>query len=247
MTKEEFFLIASPTTILNISSKLDDGERDILKYKVSRLCAEQLKDDFDLNDDPVELERFNIALNSLAILQPYKDRIPEYGIAYKGRPQFMTAELVADLQEEAKKFRSKAVVNIDQYLSGAETDTKDSVAEKLEDLDLLHSLVNQYAGPCMPSFISNYIYYDSPGQCSKPHVDNDFTAITVMIGLEHRYQNNTETSASVSYWANKPRYDYRLAPGELAIFFGASTLHGRTPVADNEIVNSLLLSYRPVV
>ena len=247
MTKEEFYTMASPQKFQNIAKLLNEEERDILKFKISRLCVSELENDFELPKDFNQKAYLNIALKCLSEIHPYKERVPPYGIVYKGRPSFMTDQLLFSLQAEAIKCREKAVINIEQYITCAETKEKNSIAEQFEDLSELHNLVNQYAGNSKPSFISNYIYYDVEGQCSKPHIDNSFTAITVMVGLKHDYPDNRKTSSSIAYWSEMPRSEYKLFPGEISIFYGASAIHGRTPVSNGEIVHSLLLSYRPII
>ncbi|MCH5716677.1 hypothetical protein [Niabella hibiscisoli] len=203
MTKEEFYAVATPGKFKSIADQLNDDERDVFKYKISKLCVEQLVNNFDIDSNPTEVERLNTALECLSIIHPYSHRIPEYGLAYKGRPDFMTDELLSKLQQEATKFREEAVINLEQFITCAETLDKSSVAETLEDMQELNDLVEKHAGKCLPSFISNYIYYDEIGHCSKPHVDNGFTAVTVMIALKHESNCNNLSSSSVAYWPKK--------------------------------------------
>lgn len=232
-------------TLVRFARQLEPGERDDLKFRLALESADELENDFDVGNGPARNERFFELLRTLAAIQPFHELVPPYGIAYRGRPRFMTDALLDDLRDEAVRQRPEARLNFEQYITRIETRDDSTVCEKLAASDELLRFVTEHAGPCLPSYVTSYIYYDGAGQCSKPHVDNAFTALTVMIGLRHDC-TSAPSSASVVYWPDRPRLDYRLQPGELAIFFGLSALHGRTPVVEGETVHSLLLSFRPM-
>jgi hypothetical protein len=233
-------------TLVRFARQLEPGERDDLKFRLALESADELENDFDVSHSDSRKERFFELLRTIAVIQPFHDRIPAYGIAYRGRPEFMTDALLDGLRDEAVALRAKARLNFEQYITRIETPDDSTVCEKLAASDELLRFVTEHAGPCLRSYVTSYIYYDAPGLCSKPHVDNAFTSVTVMIGLRHDY-TSVPSSASVVYWADRPRLDYRLKPGELALFFGVSALHGRTPVVEGETVHSLLLSFRPAM
>ena len=111
----------------------------------------------------------------------------------------------------------------------------------------LLQFVNRCAGPSLRSYVTSYIYYDKLGQRSKPHVDNAFIGITVMVGLrqQNKQDANKILSSSIIFWPESSRLEYRLKPGEISVFFGACVLHGRTYIAPGESVQSLLMSFRP--
>ncbi|HEX8614126.1 MAG TPA: hypothetical protein VF800_22850 [Telluria sp.] len=234
--------------LLAFSQRLSPGERDCLKFRLSLASTARLDRDFDISGDPQRrLEFFDLLRYTLAI-QPFHRRVPKYGIAYLGRPQFMTDELVQGLRDEARQFRCYARENYDQFIATIDTPAEDALCERLASSEQMLRLVTRHAGACVPSYITSYIYYDAPGHCSKPHVDNAFTSLTVMIGLRHDHDDAaTPGSASIVYWQDSAPMAYRLAPGELAVFFGSSVLHGRSPVGPHETVHSLLLSFRPVL
>lgn len=227
------------------AARLTPGERDALKFRFGAASASRLDDDFDISLDAARRQQFFQLLRCTLATQAFSQRVPPYGIAYRGRPPLMTAALLRDLRDEASRFRPLARENYEQFIATIDTPLEDTLCERLAGSAPLLRLVCSHAGPCLPSFISSYIYYDCAGQCSKPHVDNAFTAVTVMIGLRHDRQGRAPASASVAYWPDLPALPYRLAPGELAVFFGSGVLHGRTPVAAGETVHSLLLSFRP--
>lgn len=234
--------------IERLAAQLSPGELDALKYRLSVAAIQKMGEgaqgNFDLGADTAAAADL---LQSLVNIQPYRDRIPTYGLAYRGRPNFMTDDLLKALQQESSRFRASAKRQLDQYISQIHTDNSSTVCEQLAASEELLALVRQQAGPALRSYITSYLYYDTPGQYSQPHVDNAFTSITVMVGLAQENAQNpaNQQSSSVIFWPHSPRLDYRLQPGELSIFFGASVLHGRTRVASGESVRSLLMSFRP--
>ncbi len=230
--------------IHSLLSQLNENEVDALKYRLSIEAVKLLSDD---NIGNVQTARFNQLLTNLVSIHHYRDRIPKYGLVYKGRPDFMTDNLVEKLLQESMQFKADSRKNLDQYIYQVETDNNSTYAEQLAGSEQLHQLVNKYAGPSLPSFVTNYLYYNQKDQWSRPHVDNAFTSITVMVGLKQSSKSGShhQLSSSFIYWPNKPKFSYQLQPGEMAIFFGAAVLHGRTKLGEDEDTLSLLMSFRP--
>ena len=234
--------------LAQFANELDYSERDALKFSLSVAAVGELENDFAVSENAEKRARFSKFLRYLLLIQPFRARIPDYGIVYLGRPPFMTQALVKALQTEATTLRPQARVNFEQYIVTVDTPNDANLCEQLANSEEMYNLMSQYAGPCRPSFISSYIYYEHAGQRSSPHVDNAFTSLTAMIGIRHEYAGAIErSSASVVYWADKPPLEYRLGPGEIAIFFGVCALHGRYPVQNGETVHSLLLSFQPTM
>lgn len=236
-------------SLVKFSKSLNANEIDNLKYKLFLLAVDELNKS-QKTIDTVFLEEnstINSILKSLVQIQPYSERIKDFGIAYKGRPSFMTDDLLDALIKESEEFKLKSSPNFNQHIYQVETVNDETISEKFANSKDLLKLVEDYAGPVIPSFITSYIYYFNEGDDSKPHVDNAFTSVTVMVGLKHDFSNDIKnnTSSSFIYWANKKPLHYRLLPGEIAIFFGSSVIHGRTPVKKDEKINSLLVSFRP--
>lgn len=228
---------------------LDFGETDALKHALALLSVKELDNIFDIPTETDRRRQFEAPLEYISTLQQFSDRIPPYGIVYRGRPPFMNEEILSTLREEANKYRPDAWPlksdDRSQYLYRPDTPLGNSCAEELAAGDQVHSFVEQFAGKVVHSFVTNYIYYDEAGQCSKPHVDNAFTAVTVMVAIDHHSENGNLASSSVAYWPGRDRFDYQLKPGEISIFFGVATLHGRTPICHGEKATSLLISFRP--
>ena len=233
------------------TNSLSASERDALKHALALISVGELEQVFELPAETEKRRQFEAPLRYIAKLQLFSDRIPPFGIVYNGRPAFMTDELVEKLRNESEKFRPNAWPlkgnDPSQYLYRPDTQDGHTYAEKLAESSELHQLVQKYAGEVLKSYITNYIYYDEAGQCSKPHIDNAFTSVTAMVAIEHTSKDGILSSSSVCYWPDMGRFDYRLKPGEISIFFGVSTLHGRTPIREGEKVTSLLLSFRPPV
>ncbi|MFC5473120.1 hypothetical protein [Paraherbaspirillum soli] len=232
--------------LLGFAEQLSPNERDALKFQLSVASANELENDFEISHSPEKRSRFSEFLRCTLAIQPFRERVPKYGIVYRGRPDFMTDDLVQQLRAEALSFRPQAKENYEQFIVTVDTPDDSTVCEKLAASDDLYRLVTQHAGPCQHSYISSYIYYEVAGQCSKPHVDNAFTSVTVMIGLRNdQLDPAAPSSTSIVYWPDSPPMEYRLEPGELAIFFGVCVLHGRSPISAGETVHSLLLSFQP--
>jgi len=239
----------NPKLLELFSETLTDNERDNLKYRLS-LCAikELEKSNYSKTQYNIHTKlRVNNILSSLISIQPYRDRIPEYGMVYRGRPEFISDETLNELIMESERFRPYARLNNKQYLYQVETPNNVSFSEVLSESKELHELVCKYAGPVLNSYITSYIYYDKKGHCSRAHVDNAFTSITVMLGLKQQLKPGyrQKLSSSFIYWPNKKPLEYRLFPGEISIFFGACVLHGRSRLDEGEATSSLLMSFRP--
>lgn len=236
-------------SLIKFSLSLDENERDNLKYKLFLLAMNEYNNQEVKNDEIFISGNTNISklLECLVKIQPYSNRIKDYGLAYKGRPSFMTDEVLNSLIIESEKFKSQARPNFNQHIYQVETLNDSTKSETFANSKDLLDLVNASAGFVSPSYITSYIYYLNEGDDSKPHVDNAFTSITVMVGLKHDYpkglQNNR--SSSFIFWPNKKPLYYQLQPGEIAIFYGSSVIHGRTPIGKEESINSLLVSFRP--
>lgn len=234
----------------NLPNNLATPERDQLKYLLAQVAASKLSGDgFELPVTDGERFAFDNAITMMRSLQPFVSRVPRYGLVYNSRPTFMTDDLVDSLKKEAASFRPVARTlrhdDDSQFLyQSDDPSAANLLSEKLAESSEVLELVRSVAGSVSCSYVTNYIYYDRVGQCSRPHVDNHFTTITAMIGLEHSSEGS-KRSASVAYWNSSPRLDYQLAPGEISVFFGTCALHGRTPVVHGERVISLLLSFVP--
>lgn len=231
--------------LAEVAGALDPGEVDNLKYRLSIAATSKFSTRFELPTDAHGVQGVSSTLRTLLSIQPYGHRVPPYGIAYHGRPDFLDSALLARLQSEAASMRLSARLNLEQLITRVETPQNDSEAERLANSEVLLELVRDHAGPCRPSYVTSYLYYEANGHCSRPHVDNAFTAVTAMVGLQHERPRLEAGSFSVFYWPDRPPLAVRLQPGEMLIFFGACVLHGRTPVEPGEKVHSLLLSFKP--
>jgi hypothetical protein len=239
---------AIDSSVISFVSKLSPDERDVFKHQLSLASTRELENGFEVSRDPEKRTRFSRYLRQITAIQPFRERVPEFGIVYRGRPNFMTDSLVQDLRNESIRFRPHARMNLKQLIFQVDTPKEDTVSECLAESDELHRFVAQHAGPCFQSFITSYIYYDFAGQCSEPHVDNAFTSITAMVGLRNDHADPAApTSSSIVYWPDRAPMEFGLEPGEMAIFFGVCVLHGRTPIGTGDSVHSLLLSFRPKI
>jgi hypothetical protein len=227
--------------VTRLSSRLTSAERDELKLRLSLRAAACLDQTFSVSEDPDTAARFSRALAGVLATQPYERRVPRYGIAGRSHDLFSADEL-ARLRSEAADLRGRAILNFGQQALVHAEELPSSMASALASARKVVSFVESVAGPCRPTHVATYVYYDAPGMRSDPHVDNTFSAVTLMLLLRHDHRR---ASTTVSYWPGSPRLAITMAPGEAMVFFGSAVLHARTPVAEGESVSSLLLSFQP--
>src|SRR5437899_1143216 len=73
------------------------------------LAAGGLAPGFKRPSEGSKARAFDTVSDTLARLQPYSNRISRNGVAYRGRPPFMTDELLVSLQSEARQLRPSAL------------------------------------------------------------------------------------------------------------------------------------------
>lgn len=225
-------------------NELNHEEIDVLKYKLSILGVENLENVFQLSSTQSKREYFFKIAQLLVNISSRKERLNEYAIAYLGKPKFISSKIINQLIFEANKYKSLAIKNYNQHIYQVNTTNLDSFCETLYYSDAFLNFVKKYAGNCERTHVLSYVYYKNENDCSIPHIDNSFTPITVMLGLEHKFKNE-KTSKSIIYWPNKEPFEYSLSQGEMSIFFGTSMIHGRTPISTDESLAVLLFSFKP--
>jgi len=232
--------------LVSFGRSLSEAERDQLKFAFSKVAVESLDGTFDYPAEPARRTALDKSLNLLRLIQPYSDRLPGDGAAYFGRPAFMTDEILDALSRESVAMRPLASRLFDQMIVRVDNPTDTALCERFASSEDLFGLVTEHAGACSRSFVTSYIYYDVAGDCSQPHVDNAFTALTAMVSLKTPPGfRPPRSSATRLYFPGGKAVDYHLEPGQILLFPGCCILHGRTPVSEGEAVSSLLTSFRP--
>lgn len=221
------------------NSTLSEAEQANYKLLLG-LAAGGLSPEFNLPIEKDETDAFNTVTDCLAKLQPYSNRISPNGIAFRGRPDFMTDELLHSLQHEARSIRKDAVDNKDHFLGcGA------PIADEFSKSTKLTEFVRFHAGEVLPTGIASFIYYDKTGQGINPHIDTDIFSLNVLLMLEHTNPDDTGSCLVVFPSHSEPER-INLKPGELVIMFAGSITHGREHIKENERVTILTFGFHPL-
>lgn len=166
--------------------------------------------------------------------------VPDDGIWYRGRPTWLTDQMLTGLQEEAKVMRETAEKIHTQFFGDI-----GPAGRAFMELPELTSLVCDQAAEAKSSGKANYRYYDYPGCHISPHMDDNNFAVNVNLMLYHN-SPGPRTSALVLFPSGPRPNQVFLDPGELIVFFSKGVVHGRSPVGDNEEVCNLGVGFTPL-
>jgi hypothetical protein len=225
--------------LLVLGSNLDEAERANFKLVLS-LAAGGLTPGFDRPNQGTASDAFDAVSQTLVGLQPYKNRVGSNGIAYRGRPEFLTDELLRSLQSEAAELRPSAH-RFDEHFLGCGAPIANQLATSKE----LSEFVRLHAGDVKPNGVASFLFYDEEGQGIEPHIDTDVFALNVLIMLSHR-RGSGRSSALVVFPPRGEPERLELQPGELLILFAGSIAHGREPIQAGEAVSILTLGFHPL-
>lgn len=174
-------------------------------------------------------EAFETVLHCLSELRP--SRVP-----WKGRPTYLTDELLRILQSEAAAKR-KVAKPTDRYLLGCGGEVADQFARHVE----LERLVQVHFPGVKSTGIASYIFYDQVGHGLDPHVDTEIYSVNVILMLQHEFR--ADPSHLLLY--NESRIPERvlLAPGEMIIITAGSTVHAREDMKRDESISLLTIGF----
>jgi hypothetical protein len=222
------------------NATLSEGERANFKL-ILGLAAGGLAPDFTKPLQGTKAVAFDAVSDTLAQLQPYSKRISQNGIAYRGRPDFMTAGLLSALQAEARCCRRSAL-RFDEHFLGCGA----PLANELSMSSDLTAFVGSHAGAVEPTGIASFLYYAEVGQGIDPHIDTDIFALNVLLMLEHKKGVGTG-SALVVFPPHAEPERLELDPGDVVIMFAGSIAHGRERMAPGEAVTVLTFGFQPLL
>lgn len=221
------------------NDSLSEAERANYKLLLG-LAAGGLSPDFKTPFTPKQRAAFTTVGETLARLQPYRARINRNGIAYRGRPDFMTDEVLGSLIQEATALRPRAVPFEEHFLG-----TGAPIANRMAVSPQLCALVRQHAGDVQPTGVASFLFYDAPGQGIEPHIDTDIFSLNVILMLKHVGGGDPRSCLVVFPPGDEPeRLD--LVPGEMVIMFAGSITHGREYVKPGEEVGILTFGFHPL-
>lgn len=223
------------------NNDLSEAEKANFKLLLG-LSASGLITDMQRPEKPGAAVAIDTVTETLSKLQPYSGRIAKNGIAYKGRPQFMTDKLLEDLQIEAISIRSEAL-RFDEHFLGCGAVTANKIAVSKEFVDF----VKLYAGDVKPTGVASFLFYDEEGQGIDPHIDTDIFSLNVLLMLAHEDSRNPDhDSALFVFPPGEQAEKIDLLPGEIVIMFAGSIAHGRQRMKKGESVSILTFGFHPL-
>jgi len=233
-------MAAMASKLQSFNDSLNEAEKANFKLLLG-LAAGGLAPQFSRPHGGMGRTAFDAVTETLAGLQPYRDRIPKNGIAYRGTPNFLSDSLLESLQNEAMELRPKALRFEEHFLGcGA------PIANELAVSSLLLEFVTEYAGEVESTGIASYIFYDEAGQGIDPHIDTDIFSLNVLLMLRHVAKSD-KRSCLVLFSPNTEPERLDLQEGELLLMFAGSVPHGREHIKQGESVTILTFGFKPVV
>lgn len=225
--------------LLASAGAMTADERELLKT-VLTFAASELVPDGRVPCDAARRDALGNVVSALAGLQPHAHLVPPGGISYRGRPAFMTDDLLRELQAESHRLRSAVGHGDPRCLGLRGGPLIDALARSKE----MTALVERHLAPVTASRKANYLYYEVPGSRSEAHVDSGVFAINANIMLEHAA---TGPRGSFLYVIGGDGALTRIVfePGEIVLIFADSVVHGRAPLVPGERVNNVTIGFEP--
>jgi hypothetical protein len=218
---------------------LTEAEKANFKLMLG-LAAGGLAPGFQRPQEGVQATAFDTVGDTLAGLQPYSKRISPNGVAFRGRPAFMTDSLLRALQTEAADLRPSA-----QRFEGHFLGCGAPLANEMAIAADFTAFVRQHAGDVKPTGVASFLYYDEAGQGIDPHIDTDIFSLNVLLMLEHKHTAGRRSTLVLFPPHSEPEH-FDLAPGEIIIMFAGSITHGRVPIGEGETVSILTFGFHPL-
>lgn len=220
-----------------LARTMTPAERACFKVLLGTAAAELMREGL-VPEEGVKARALATSVASIKCMQPHWHRVPQNGVVYRGRPEFVTDSLLSDLKAESDALRDSAVRFHDHLVvSGAPR------AREVGFSPELGNLLSSLAGPVQPTSKANYLYYDEPGLGIDPHVDNEEFSLNAILMLRHDYV--ADPSALVLFPLRSPSEKVYLRPGEMIVMFADSIVHARERVAVNERVSIVAFGFSP--
>lgn len=222
-----------------LSSELTVAERENLKFLLSMAAGGLLSGHAQTINESLRSQALMTAQYALPRL--HGDLRPEFetGVLFCGRAPFLSDRDIAVLDHESREYRRRAERFHDHYVaSGA------PIARELALSQSINDFLSSRAGPVLPTYKANYLYYDEPGLGIDPHVDKDEFSLNVLTMLEHL--PDRRHSELILYPPEQDSVHVHLEPGESLVFFADSVTHQRTRTVDGEKIRLVSFGYRTV-
>lgn len=203
------------------------------------IAAGGMPNDGTLPSDPATLGGFRLAQACLFELRRGRKNLREDGILYRGRPDFITDEVLRGLQAEMEAQQPTAMRDRwQQHLAPA-----GPKVQAIVDHPGLRQLVTELVGPVLPRPDATCLFYDHAGAEIRPHVDVDQFCVNANLMIAQ--SGETCSSDFVLYPVEGDPQRLRFLPGELLIFYADCIVHARTPIAEGEKVRAVSIGFRP--
>jgi hypothetical protein len=226
--------------LLEKAATMTPGEREALKTVLS-LAATTLPADGVYPEDPNERAALRTAVRCLARLQAHRDHVPPNGVVFRGRPPFMSDELLRGLRDEARSIReTRPVLQTGHYLGMG-----GPLADELSVSKEMTTFVEARSQAIRATGVASYLFYDEPGHGMKSHVDTGIFAINANIMLEHEPRDARKSYLYIYPSEGEPERIV-FEPGEMVLSYAGSVVHGRAPLGPGERVRNLTIGFQPL-
>jgi hypothetical protein len=140
--------------LVSLADAMSDAERANLKLLLGMAAGGLIGDQND-STARVKSRALSTTLYSISRLQSHRNSVPRDGVVYRGRPSFISDEVLLALDRESAEQRCKAVRFDDHFVArGGPIASEIAVSTELE------AVLNKYTNPLTPTGRANYLYYD---------------------------------------------------------------------------------------
>lgn len=191
-------------------------------------------------DDPMSRRSRKEVSEALEILCPYDVADPR-GVQYRGRPGFLTDELLKALITEAEEIGPGAVPFDEHYLGYG-----GPVASRVATSPELAAMVAGIVPRAVSTGVASYLFYRDAGQGIIPHIDTDIFSLNILLMLRHEYPEGlTEPSALYMHYPDGSKDRFQLESGEVVVFLAGTQAHSRSTIVQDEKVTILTFGFMP--
>jgi len=160
-----------------------------------------------------------------------------FGVAWRGRPDFLTDKILQDLRDESRRLRPRAYRVEDHKVVHSS-----HIAKEFAQSAKFLEFVKLHAGGVVSTERATYLYYDEVGMGIDPHIDNPEFALNAILMLEHKY---SESPSALTFYQGNDKRRVHLHPGELILFYADSVIHARERMKDQEFLAVVAFGFQP--
>ncbi len=219
---------------------LDDTAAFFQLKELLGIAAGGIPNNGTLPTEPGLLGGFRLAQAALYELRQGRKNLREDGILYKGRPAFMTDDLLQAMQREMEEQQQTAIRDRwQQFLARS-----GPVVQSVADHPALRAMIDDLVGPVQQHAEITCLFYDAVGAEIRPHVDVDQFSVNANVLVSHTAASRRESEFVLYPVEGEPRR-LHFEPGELILFYADCIVHARTPIAEGEKVRAVSIGFRP--